>query len=192
MLKPAEWSPLSCSLLADLAHEAGLPPGVFNVVQGIGEEAGAALVAHPLLRRVSFTGSPETGRLIGAAAAGNLVPFTAELGGKNPFLVFADADLDAAARKAAGQYDDAGQVCLAGTRLLVEESVARRVPRALPRGGRRARARRPARRRHDGLADDPPRPPRARRGVRRAGAGERAGDPARRPAARRACSTSRR
>src|SRR5215211_5116685 len=123
VLKPAEWSPLACSLLADLADEAGLPPGVFNVVQGIGEEAGAALVAHPLLRRVSFTGSPETGRHIAGAAASNLVPFTAELGGKNPFVVFADADLDAAARKAAGQYDDAGQVCLSGTRLLVEESV---------------------------------------------------------------------
>ena len=92
-------------------------------MQGIGEEAGAALVAHPLIRRVSFTGSPETGRLIGQAAAANLVPFTAELGGKSPFVVFADADLDAAARKAAGQYDDSGQVCLAGTRLLVEESV---------------------------------------------------------------------
>ena len=72
---------------------------------------------------MSFTGSPETGRLIGVAAARNLVPFTAELGGKGPLIVFADADLDAAATKAAGQYDDAGQVCLAGTRILVEESV---------------------------------------------------------------------
>ena len=62
ILKPAEWSPLSCSLLADLTVEAGFPAGVFNVVQGIGEEAGAALVAHPRLRRISFTGSPETGR----------------------------------------------------------------------------------------------------------------------------------
>ncbi|MFN8186399.1 MAG: aldehyde dehydrogenase [Gaiellales bacterium] len=123
VLKPAEWSPLACSLLADLVAEAGLPAGVFNIVQGIGEEAGAALVAHPLIRRVSFTGSPETGRLIGVSAARNLVPFTAELGGKSPFLVFADADLDAAARKAAGQFDDAGQVCLAGTRLLVQESI---------------------------------------------------------------------
>ena len=69
VLKPAEWSPLSCSLLADLVEEAELPPGVFNLVQGIGEEAGAALVAHPLVRRVSFTGSPETGRLIGVSAA---------------------------------------------------------------------------------------------------------------------------
>jgi betaine-aldehyde dehydrogenase/5-carboxymethyl-2-hydroxymuconic-semialdehyde dehydrogenase len=123
VLKPAEWSPLSCSLLADLVAEAGFPPGVFNIVQGIGEEAGAALVAHPLLRRVSFTGSPETGRHIGVAAAGNLVPFTAELGGKGPLIVFEDADLDAAARRAAGQYDDSGQVCLAGTRLLVQESI---------------------------------------------------------------------
>ncbi len=123
VLKPAEWSPLSCSLLASLADEAGLPPGVLNVVQGIGEEIGAALVAHPLVRRVSFTGSTQTARRIGQAAAANIVPFTAELGGKNPFIVFADADLDAAAAKAAGQYDDAGQVCLSGTRLLIEESV---------------------------------------------------------------------
>ncbi|MCW2976946.1 MAG: Betaine-aldehyde dehydrogenase [Actinomycetia bacterium] len=123
VLKPAEWSPLSCSLLASLADEAGIPPGVLNVVQGIGEEAGATLVAHPLIRRVSFTGSTETARFIGAAAARNVVPFTAELGGKNPFIVFADADLDAAAAKAAGQYDDAGQVCLSGTRLLIEEPV---------------------------------------------------------------------
>lgn len=124
VLKPAEWSPLSCSLLADLISEAGFPPGVFNIIQGLGEEVGAALVAHPLLRRISFTGSPETGRLIGVAAARNLVPFTAELGGKNPLIVFEDANLDAAASKAAGQYDDSGQVCLAGTRLIVQESVA--------------------------------------------------------------------
>ena len=124
ILKPAEWSPLSCSLLADLTVEAGIPPGVFNVVQGIGEEVGAALVSHPGVRRISFTGSPEAARQIGVAAARNIVPFTGELGGKGPLLVFEDCDLEAAARKAAGQYDDAGQVCLAGTRLLVQESVA--------------------------------------------------------------------
>jgi betaine-aldehyde dehydrogenase/5-carboxymethyl-2-hydroxymuconic-semialdehyde dehydrogenase len=123
VLKPPEWAPLSCSLLADLTEEAGFPPGVFNLLQGIGEEAGAALVGQPQIRRISFTGSPETGRAIGVTAARNLVPFTAELGGKNPLIVFADADLDAAVAKAAGQYDDAGQVCLAGTRLLVEESI---------------------------------------------------------------------
>ena len=124
ILKPAEWSPLSCSLLADLVDEAGFPPGVFNIVQGIGEEIGAALVSHPGVRRVSFTGSPETARHIGVAAAKNIVPFTGELGGKGPLLVFEDCDLEAAARKAAGQFDDAGQVCLAGTRILVQESVA--------------------------------------------------------------------
>lgn len=123
ILKPAEWAPLSASILADLAHQAGLPPGVLNIVQGIGDEVGAALVGDRRVRRISFTGSPETARHIGVAAAKNIVPFTAELGGKGPFVVFADADLDAAASKAAGQYDDSGQVCLAGTRLLVEESV---------------------------------------------------------------------
>lgn len=124
ILKPAEWSPLSASLLADLAEEAGLPPGVLNIVQGIGDEVGAALVSDRRVRRISFTGSPETGRHIGIAAARNLTPFTAELGGKGPLMVFADADIEAAAAKAAGQYDDAGQVCLAGTRLIVEESIA--------------------------------------------------------------------
>jgi acyl-CoA reductase-like NAD-dependent aldehyde dehydrogenase len=123
VLKPAEWSPLSCSILCDLGEEAGLPPGVLNVVQGIGREVGAALVADPRVRRISFTGSPSTGVAIGVEAAHNLVPFTAELGGKGPLLVFADADLDAAATTAARMYDDAGQVCLAGTRLLVEASV---------------------------------------------------------------------
>jgi betaine-aldehyde dehydrogenase/5-carboxymethyl-2-hydroxymuconic-semialdehyde dehydrogenase len=123
ILKPAEWSPLSCSMLMDLVDEAQFPPGVFNVVQGFGEEVGAALVRDPRVRRISFTGSPETGRLIGEAAAQSLVPFTAELGGKGPFIVFADADLDAAAQKAAAMYDDGGQVCLAGTRLLIESSI---------------------------------------------------------------------
>lgn len=123
VLKPAEWAPLSASLLGDLAVEAGIPPGVLNIVQGIGEEVGAALVADRRVRRISFTGSPETARHIGVAAARNIVPFTAELGGKGPLVIFADADIDAAAKKAAGQFDDSGQVCLAGTRLIVEESI---------------------------------------------------------------------
>ena len=123
ILKPAEWSPLSVSLLADLCVEAGMPPGVFNVVQGIGEEVGAALVNNPAVRRISFTGSPETGKIIAIAAAKNLVPFTAELGGKGPFIVLDDADLDLAAKKAAVMFDDSGQVCLAGTRLLVQATV---------------------------------------------------------------------
>lgn len=124
ILKPAEWSPLSASLLADLAHQAGFPPGVLNIVQGIGEEVGAALVKDKRVRRISLTGSPETGRLVGESAAVSLIPFTAELGGKGPLIVFADADIEAAAKKAAGQYDDAGQVCLAGTRMLIEQSIA--------------------------------------------------------------------
>jgi betaine-aldehyde dehydrogenase/5-carboxymethyl-2-hydroxymuconic-semialdehyde dehydrogenase len=124
VLKPAEWSPLTASLLADITQDADLPAGVFNVVQGLGEEAGAALVAHPDLARISFTGSVETAQLIGRAAAANLTPVSFELGGKSPFIVFADADLDRAVETATYQYDNAGQVCLAGTRLLVEEQIA--------------------------------------------------------------------
>ena len=123
ILKPAEWSPLSAAILGDLIDEAGFPPGVFNIVQGYGEEVGAALVIDPRIRRISFTGSPEAAREIGASAAANIVPFTAELGGKGPLIVFADADLDAAAKKAAGQFDDSGRGGLAGTRLLVEKSI---------------------------------------------------------------------
>lgn len=123
ILKPAEWSPLSASLLADLIDQAGFPPGVFNIVQGLGSELGNALVSDPRVKRISFTGSIPTARIIGKAAAENIVPFTAELGGKSPLLVFGDADIDAAARKAAGQFDDSGQVCMAGTRIIVEESV---------------------------------------------------------------------
>jgi aminomuconate-semialdehyde/2-hydroxymuconate-6-semialdehyde dehydrogenase len=117
--KPPEWAPLTASLLGDVALEAGLPPGAYNVVQGIGEEAGAALAAHPGVDRIAFTGSVETGRLIAQAAAPNLTPVSLELGGKSPFLIFEDTDLDAAVRQAVGQFDNAGQVCLAGTRLLV-------------------------------------------------------------------------
>ncbi|MFE7135361.1 aldehyde dehydrogenase [Streptomyces sp. NPDC057638] len=124
VLKPAEWSPLTASLLADIAAAAGLPAGVLNVVQGYGNEAGAALAAHPGIRRVSFTGSVPTARSIATAAAAHLTPVSLELGGVSPLLVFADADPELAVRLAVEQYDNAGQVCLAATRLLVEESVA--------------------------------------------------------------------
>jgi len=123
VLKPPEWAPLTASMFADIAREAGLPDGVFNVVQGIGEEAGAALVAHPDVDRVAFTGSVATGRLVAAAAGANLTPVSLELGGKSPLVAFADADLEAVVRQAVGQYDNAGQVCLAGTRLLVEDEI---------------------------------------------------------------------
>ncbi|MGH8013792.1 MAG: aldehyde dehydrogenase [Candidatus Binataceae bacterium] len=122
--KPPEWAPLTCSMLADIAHEAGLPLGVLNVVQGIGEEAGAALVAHPDVDRISFTGSTDTARLIGQSAARSITPVSFELGGKSPFIVMGDADLGAAAQTVAGQYFNAGQVCLAGTRVMVDEQIA--------------------------------------------------------------------
>ncbi|HKA96404.1 MAG TPA: aldehyde dehydrogenase [Streptosporangiaceae bacterium] len=121
--KPPEWAPLTASLLADVTRDAGLPAGAFNVVQGLGTEAGAALVAHPDLARVAFTGSAATGRMVAGAAGAQLTPVSLELGGKSPLLVFADADLDLAVTHAVGQYDNAGQVCLAGTRLLIEEPI---------------------------------------------------------------------
>ena len=122
--KPPEWAPLTASLLADIAADAGLPDGVLNVVQGLGPEAGAALVADPRVRRICFTGSVPTARAIGAAAAANVTPVSFELGGKSPLLVLDDADLDLAADLAVEQFDNAGQVCLAAVRLLVPESVA--------------------------------------------------------------------
>jgi acyl-CoA reductase-like NAD-dependent aldehyde dehydrogenase len=123
VLKPPEWAPLSASLFADVARDAGLPDGVFNVVQGIGEEAGAALVGDPGIARVAFTGSVATGRLVAQAAAANLTPVSLELGGKSPFVIFADAEPEAALKQAVNQFDNAGQVCLAGTRLLVDSSI---------------------------------------------------------------------
>jgi aminomuconate-semialdehyde/2-hydroxymuconate-6-semialdehyde dehydrogenase len=121
--KPPEWAPLTASLLADITRDAGMPDGAFNVIQGIGEEAGAALVAHPDVGRVAFTGSVETGKLVAASAGANLTPVSLELGGKGPLLIFADTDLDAAVKQAVNQFDNAGQVCLAGTRFLVEEAI---------------------------------------------------------------------
>ena len=124
VLKPPEWAPLTASLFAELTAEAGMPPGVFNVVQGIGTEAGAALAGHPGVSRICFTGSVPTAKAVARAAADNLTPLSFELGGKSPTIVMDDADLGLAATIAAEQYDNAGQVCLAGTRLLVHESVA--------------------------------------------------------------------
>lgn len=121
VLKPAEWSPLTASMLADITEEAGLPAGVFNVVQGHGEEAGAALVSDHRVARISFTGSVETARLIGASAGANLVPLSLELGGKSPLVILEDADLGMAVDLAVEQYDNAGQICLAATRLLVHD-----------------------------------------------------------------------
>jgi 5-carboxymethyl-2-hydroxymuconic-semialdehyde dehydrogenase len=123
VFKPPEWAPLTASLLADVSRDAGLPDGVLNVVQGIGEEVGAALVAHPGVDRIAFTGSVATGKLVASAAARNLTPVSLELGGKSAFVIFGDADLDNAVKQAVNQYDNAGQVCLAGTRLIVEDGI---------------------------------------------------------------------
>jgi aminomuconate-semialdehyde/2-hydroxymuconate-6-semialdehyde dehydrogenase len=124
VLKPPEWAPLTASLLADIAHEAGLPAGVLNVVQGTGLEAGAPLTRHPGINRLSFTGSVPTAGAVAAAAAPNIVPLSFELGGKSPLLVLEDADLDLAVKLAVEQFDNAGQVCLGAFRLLVHESLA--------------------------------------------------------------------
>ena len=129
--KPPEWAPLTASLLADITKQAGLPDGVFNVVQGTGAQAGAPLTAHPGIRRLSFTGSVPTAAVIAAAAAPNIVPLSFELGGKSPLLVFADADFGLAVRLAVEQFDNSGQVCLGAFRILVEESIAVRFTAAV-------------------------------------------------------------
>ncbi len=125
VLKPAEQSPLTALKLAEIAVSVGIPPGVLNVVTGFGEEAGEALVRHPLVRSVTFTGSVETGRKVMAAASSGPKPVVLELGGKNPLIVFADADLDRLVEDLAdAAFGNSGQVCSACSRLLVEASIA--------------------------------------------------------------------
>jgi phenylacetaldehyde dehydrogenase len=121
VLKPAEQTPLSALLLGELIQEAGFPDGVFNLVTGFGETAGAALSGHPDVDKISFTGSTEVGKLILGQAAGNLKRVSLELGGKSPNIIFADADLEKAI-PAAGDavFFNQGQACCAGTRLFVE------------------------------------------------------------------------
>ena len=124
VLKPAEEAPLTPLRLAELCQEAGVPPGVVNVVPGYGETAGAALAAHPDVDKVAFTGSHLTGQKIVQASAGNLKRVSLELGGKSPDVVFADADLDAAVPGAGmAVFANSGQICSAGTRLFVERRI---------------------------------------------------------------------
>jgi len=124
VLKPAEWTPLSASLLPEIMTEAGVPDGVFNIVHGIGEQAGAALVAHPGVPRISFTGETTTGQIIMRSAADNLKGLSMELGGKSPCVIFGDADLDAATDSALfGVMSLNGERCTAGSRILAERSV---------------------------------------------------------------------
>jgi len=128
VLKPAEQTPLSALLLAELIAEAGFPEGVVNVVTGYGETAGAALAVHPGVDKVAFTGSTEVGKLIVQAAAGNLKKISLELGGKSPNIVFDDADMNATITGAAGAiFFNHGQCCCAGSRLYIEQPIFDRV-----------------------------------------------------------------
>lgn len=123
VMKPAEQTPLSCLRLAELAMEAGFPKGVINIVPGYGD-AGAALVKHPDVDKIAFTGSTETGQIIMRDAAETLKRLTFELGGKSPNIVFADSDIEAAVQGAElGLFLNQGQCCCAGSRLFVEKSV---------------------------------------------------------------------
>lgn len=127
VIKPAEYTPLTALLMAEIADEVGLPAGVLNVVNGAGE-TGAALASHPGLDKVAFTGSTEVGRLIRKATAQTSKKLSLELGGKSPFIVFDDADLDSAVEGLVdGIWFNQGQVCCAGSRLLVQERVAERL-----------------------------------------------------------------
>ncbi|WP_207934267.1 aldehyde dehydrogenase family protein [Actinomadura sp. KC06] len=124
IVKPPQETPLTCLELASIAHEAGLPAGVLDVLPGPGRTVGEALVLHPQVRKAVFTGSVETGRRVARLAADKLIPATLELGGKSPHLVFADADLDAAADSAVtAAFLNSGQICSAGSRLLLERPV---------------------------------------------------------------------
>ncbi|MGN6562995.1 MAG: 5-carboxymethyl-2-hydroxymuconate semialdehyde dehydrogenase [Thermomicrobiales bacterium] len=124
VLKPSKWSPLSAHKLAEVMQEADLPPGVFNLVQGAGTDAGRPLVEHPDAQLISFTGSTETGQEIVGRGAATLKRCSMELGGKSPVIVFADADLDRALDAAIfGVFSLNGERCTAGSRLLLEDSI---------------------------------------------------------------------
>lgn len=124
VLKPAEQSPLSALRLAEISREAGFPDGVLNVITGFGEEAGAALVKHPMVNGVTFTGSVDTGRKVALNAAATFKSVVLELGGKNPMIVFADADLERAAEHAIeGAFENSGQVCSSVSRFVLQRGI---------------------------------------------------------------------
>lgn len=135
VLKASEIAPLAPLELAELARQAGLPPGVLNVVIGYGQESGTALTSHPDINHITFVGSPATGRAVMAAAAKNLVPVSLELGGKSPNVVFADANLDEAIPAIVSCItENAGQNCYAGSRLVVEKSIESEVVERVAEG----------------------------------------------------------
>ena len=124
VLKPAEQAPLSTLRLGELIQESGMPPGVVNILPGYGATAGAALAAHGDVDKIAFTGSTGVGQQIMRLASGNLKKVTLELGGKSPNVIFADADLDAAAQSAVNGFcKNNGQICSSGTRLFAQESI---------------------------------------------------------------------
>jgi aminomuconate-semialdehyde/2-hydroxymuconate-6-semialdehyde dehydrogenase len=125
--KPSELAPMTAALLGELCREAGLPPGVLNLVHGFGSKAGAALVRHDQVRTISFTGGTVTGAEIARTAASGFKKLTLELGGKNPTIIFADADLDQALTTTLrSSFSNQGQICLCGSRILVEEPIYQR------------------------------------------------------------------
>lgn len=122
--KPSELTPMTASLFARICIEAGLPPGVLNIVHGLGPEAGAAIVDHPAVKAISFTGGTSTGRAIAATAAPMFKKMSLELGGKNPTIVFADVDIAHTARQVArAAFTNQGEICLCGSRIFVERSI---------------------------------------------------------------------
>lgn len=122
--KPSEVTPVTADMLADVAIEAGLPPGVLNIVHGLGAKAGAAIVSHPKITTISFTGGTVTGRAIAAVAAPMFKKLSLELGGKNPTIIFADADMKMALPTSVrAAFANQGQICLCGSRLFVERSI---------------------------------------------------------------------
>lgn len=128
VVKPAEQTPFTTLMLAELLHEAGLPAGVLNVVAGTGAEAGAALVAHPGIDHITFTGSVATGQSVMRAAAEHVTRLQLELGGKSPVVLMADCEIEAAVEGVIGAiYENAGQICSAGSRLIVEKAIAQEV-----------------------------------------------------------------
>jgi aldehyde dehydrogenase (NAD+) len=143
VLKPAEFTPLTALCFAELAHEAGLPPGVLNLVTGDGE-TGKLVVAHDDIDKIAFTGSTEVGRQIRIATAGSGKKLSLELGGKSPFVVFEDADLDSVVEGVVDAiWFNQGQVCCAGSRLLVQEGIAERLEEKLRARMERLRVGRP-------------------------------------------------
>ncbi|WP_408011118.1 aldehyde dehydrogenase [Pseudalkalibacillus sp. A8] len=124
VVKPASYTPLSAVMLGEIANEAGLPPGVLNILTGPGSTLGTAITTHPNVRRISFVGESKTGKTVMRNAADNLIPVSLELGGKSANIVFEDADLDEAVEGSIDAiYRNQGEICLAGSRLLVQESI---------------------------------------------------------------------